>query len=112
MWTVPYNGADIDIDPLTLDMSSWDDIEQRAGISGLPEMVQALFSFKPNAWRVLYWAGARRAGDQSTFGDFRGPNYGEILSNRGRLEEFANEVKALMSPDAAAPKDDAPASNG
>src|SRR5882757_6748204 len=100
MWTVPFNGTEIDIDPLTLDMSTWDDIEQRAGISGLPEMVSALFTFKPNAWRVLYWAGARRAGDESTFGDFRGPNYAEILANRARLDEFAAQVSALISPDA------------
>lgn len=106
MWTVPYNGTDIDIDPLTLDMSSWDDIEQRAGISGLPEMVSALFTFKPTAWRVLYWAGARRTGDPGTYADFRGPNYADILANRTRLDEFSAQVSDLLGV-SSDPKDDA-----
>lgn len=112
MWTVHWQGSDIDLDPLGMDMALFEQIEQKAGISGLPELVTAMGQMKPVAWKALFWAAEKRAGlDPGTFGDYAGPSYRLILSQKEQLDAFGDEFAALVGFDGAAdPK--APAGDG
>ncbi len=105
MWTVTYNGVELDIDPLNLDMRTFAEMEQRAGFSGYAEFMGRLSNWDPQIWGVLYWAATRRKGiDPGPFGDYEGPTFRDVFAQRERLEESLDEVALFMGKGKAAPK--------
>lgn len=112
MWKVPWLGTEIDLDPLDMDMEQFEQIEQRAGLAGLGELVTAMAKMKPTAWKALFWAAERKAGlEPGSFGDYKGPNFRQILSMKDQLDAFTDEFGALLGiEEAEAPK--APATDG
>lgn len=96
-WLVVWEDKEIDIDPLAFSMADWEQIEQRAGVSGLLDILQPLGRFNPACWKALYWIGARRAGmDPPPFGDFDGPTYRDVLAQKSQIEAFSTAIDELI----------------
>lgn len=102
--TVRWHDMDLAIDPLDFDMSEWELVEQRTGLSGFDEFVEAIKSNKPAAWKAVYWIAVRRHQPDLAYSDFSGPTYADVMSPEAQdaLAAGADRMIALTQGKAPA----------